>query len=284
MGSDFIPATLATRRDYTDGAFSIDSTLTRIFIDARAPTDDGQLLGYIEWGLNATNNGAVDVKIRHACGTWVNSHGTLLAGHTWSSFMDLELIQEGLTEPAVSGVIFTRQPQIRWSQPLSSSLAVHTAIEDPGSSDVFDGSGNPELNNTMTPDIVLGAEYNHATDWHLRVNSIVSDINVDLPAGGADSELAWGLTLSGHINFLEHDRWVFSSIYGEGLGRYLLGIQSSTGGAIDLVNNELELRDNWGAMTAYQHFWSKTLRSTAMVGYAKSKGLDWLPQDSFESS
>jgi hypothetical protein len=43
MGADFTPAYLGTKRSDTDGAFSIDSTLTKVFLDGRAPARDGQL-------------------------------------------------------------------------------------------------------------------------------------------------------------------------------------------------------------------------------------------------
>jgi len=82
MGADFLPASLGTKRSDTDGAFSIDPTLTKVFLDGRAPARNGQLRAYIEWDLNKNNDGKIDVNMRHAYGSWKNSYGTLLAGHT----------------------------------------------------------------------------------------------------------------------------------------------------------------------------------------------------------
>jgi len=285
MGADFTPAYLGTKRNDEDGAFNIDSTLTRLFLDGRAPTENGgQLRGYVEWDLNGGNDGNISVKMRHAYGSWKNSYGTLLAGHTWSTLMDVKILPEGLTEPTVSGAIFVRQPIIRWSQPLGSEFMLHAAIEDPSSTDVFDDTRNPELNRTWIPDGILGLEYDRTGVGHLRLNGILRDIDVDLPSGGSDSQVAWGLALSGHLDMLEHDRWVFSSAFGQGLGRYLLGIQSTSGAIIDPLKDELELRDNWGIMTAYQHYWTDSLRSSAMVGYARAEPFSWQEGDTFESS
>lgn len=284
MGADFLPANLGASRNDKDGAFSIDATITRLFLDARAPARNGKLRGYIESDLNKNNDGVIDLKMRHAYGTWKYDNYTLLAGHTWSTFMDLKIIPEGLTEPTVSGVIFMRQPQIRLSHSFQSGLALDAAIEDPNSSDVFDSSANPEKNNTKLPDFVLGVEYGRKGIGHLRLGGILRDIEVGLPGGGDDSDLGWGLALTGHLEFMERDRLRFCGVYGEGLGRYFLGIQSSAGSAIDPVENELELRDNWGAMASYEHHWNDAFRSTAMVGYANSDPLGWQTGETFESS
>ena len=119
MGADFLPATLGTRRPDQDGAFSLDATLTRLHLDGRAPLTHGRVRGYVEADLNSGNDGSLGVKMRQAYGAWETDFGTLLAGHTWSTLMDLKILPEGLTEPTVSGVIFMRQPVISWSQPLN---------------------------------------------------------------------------------------------------------------------------------------------------------------------
>jgi len=282
MGADFLPATLGTRRPDTEGATSLDVTLTRLFLDGRAPAPNGQIRGYVEYDLNAGNDGTPDFKLRHAYGTWKNKYGVVTAGHTWSTFMDLKIIPEGLTEPTVSGVIFQRQALLSWSQPLSKEVTVHAAIEDPNSSDVF--STLPVNNQTSIPDVVLGVDYDHGGFWHLRVNGITRNLKTDVPQGGTDSATAWGATLTGHVNFFKKDKLRFSGVYGEGLGRYLLGIQSNAGSAIDPSGDRIDLRKNWGVMAAYEHHWTDSLRSTAMGGYAHSKSLGWQADDTFESS
>jgi hypothetical protein len=165
MGADFLPATLGTRRADTEGAFSLDSTLTRMFIDARAPLQDGSVRGYIESDLNGGNDGSLGIKMRHAYGSWATSTGTLTAGHTWSTLMDTKILPEGLTEPTVSGAIFSRQSLLRWSQPLSSDWTYHVAIEDPSSSD-FSSSVANVVGNTSLPD---GAGGNRPIDWTVQV-------------------------------------------------------------------------------------------------------------------
>jgi hypothetical protein len=66
MGADFVPATPGSSDN--NGSFSIDSTLARLYFDARAPVPHGKVRGYIEYDMNASNNGSLGVKLRHAYG------------------------------------------------------------------------------------------------------------------------------------------------------------------------------------------------------------------------
>lgn len=79
MGADFVPATPGSSDN--NGSFSIDSTLTRLYFDARAPVPDGKVRGYIEYDMNASNNGSLGVKLRHAYGTRENKDGSELDNH-----------------------------------------------------------------------------------------------------------------------------------------------------------------------------------------------------------
>lgn len=280
MGSDFLPATLGTRSSDREGAFSLDATLTRLHIDGRAPVPGGNLRGYVEYDLNDGNNGSLGFKLRHAYGSWTNSIGTLLAGHTWSTFMDIKILPEGLTEPTLSGPIFSRQAQLRWSQAFGDGWLYHLAIEDPSSND-FSSSLSNEAGKTSVPDLVFGLEHEWRNRGHIRLNSMVRRIEVK--GDVRDSETAWGLTLTGHLDAGAADRVNLGAVYGKGVGRYLLGIQSTSGAAVDAASG-LELRDNWGVMTTFQHHWSNKLRSTIMAGYAHSKPLAWQGAGTFESS
>jgi hypothetical protein len=283
MGADFVPATLGTRRPDQEGAFSIDSTITRLHLDARAPTENGgKLRAYLEADLNNANDGTLGLKLRHAYGTWTTGGGMLTVGHTWSTLMDLKILPEGMTEPTLSGPIFMRQPQIRWSQKLGELWTLHAAIEDPSSNDVF--SDNPIVGQTSTPDGILGIEVDRPEIGHLRLNGILRNIEVDLPSGKSYSDRGWGLALSGHFNLFGQDRLNFSGVYGEGLGRYLLGILSTDGSAINPANDQFGLRDNWGVQSSYSHHWSAKWRSTAMFGYARSEPLDWQSDRILKSS
>lgn len=283
VGTQFMPAMLSNDGS---GAFSIDSTLTRIFIDGRAPVPDGSVRGYVEYDLNGTNNGSPDFKLRHAYGAWSSGRGTLTAGHTWSTLMDLKILPEGLTEPTVSGVIFARQSMVRWSQAVGEGFAYHVALEDPSNNDVFSAPSatSPVRPITSAPDLVLGLEYAAAGIWHVRIGGIARRLEVTSPDAGDRSTTAAGGTMTGRVNLFGKDRLVLSGVYGKGLGRYLLGIEPTSGSTFDPVQAVIELRTNAGGMASYQHFWTGTLRSTVMTGAARSRPQYGLPGSSFDRS
>lgn len=273
-------------RDDRDGSMSLDGTLSRMFVDGRIKVGDSQLRGYLEYDFNNGNSGAMSVQLRHAYGTWTLPEGTLLVGHTWSSFMDLAILPEGLMEPTVSGVIFSRQAQMRWTQAFAENFKYLVALEDPSSSDINDITNVSvgSKGKTALPDFVMGFDYDPSKRAHVGLRGMVRQLKYDTPGAGGDSRTAWGVSLTGRTSFLEKDRVQYSAVYGKGLGRYLLGIQAGAGSVLDPVDNSIDLRTNYGGMVSYQHYWTEALRSTAMVGYARSKPLGGQPANTFESS
>lgn len=183
IGSDFLPSTLGLARDST-GNVSLDSTLTRLNLDARAPTrNDGLLRGYIESDLNANNDGTLQPKLRLAFGSWTTARGTLTAGQNWSTLMDTRILPESVTEPTVSGAIFVRQSQLRWSQELSQRWTYHVAIEDPSSGDLETDLANVAFGASI-PDVIAGLEYDEPR-WHFRLSGIVRRLQFDTRTASA---------------------------------------------------------------------------------------------------
>lgn len=281
-GADFLPALLGTRNNDRAGNTSIDASLTRFNLDARAPTPLGALRGYVEFDLNKNNNGSLDPKLRHAYGTWKSAWGTLTTGQTWTTFMDLKVLPESVTEPTVSGAIFQRQPLIRWSQALGRTTSFDLAVEDPNSNDVF--SQQPELGRSPSPDVIGAVELAEPGLGHVRLGAIYRRIELARNVGPGTGQDGWGASAGAHLDAFEKDRWTLAGTYGEGVGRYLLGIAPAAGGVVDPTTEELRLRTNFGGMTAYQRFWTDTLRSNFAVGYAQSATLRGQPDNAFKST
>jgi len=281
MGADFFPAYLGTSSADERGATSLDATLSRLFVDGRAPVGSARVRGYIEWEFSGGNDGNLRLTVNHAYGTWGKESVTFTAGHTWSTLMDTAIIPEGLTDAAVNGLVFVRQPQFRVSYRPSREFTVEAAVEDPASTDVF--SPVPVQGYTTAPDGALGVEYDRGA-FHARLGGIARNVEVRLPAGGGDSAVAWGSALTARWAVFGRDWLGFGGVYGDGAGRYLLGIPSTSGSAFDPATETLTLRNNWGAMASYRHQWSDPLRSSVMFGYAYAEPLDPAAGDTFESS
>lgn len=281
-GADFLPALLGTVNNDSAGNTSIDASLTRFNLDTRAPTELGDLRAYVEFDLNKNNNGSLDPKLRHAYGSWKNPWGKLTAGQTWTTFMDTGILPESVTEPTVSGVIFQRQPLIRWSQNVTSKAVFDFALEDPNSNDVF--SQQRELGRSPSPDVIGALEVAEPGTGHLRLASIYRRIELTRAVGNNPGQNGWGVSAGGHLDAFAKDRVMLGGTYGSGIGRYLLGIAPSAGGVLDPTTDELQLRDNFGGMAGYQRFWTETLRSSFAYGYAQAATLSGQPDEAFKST
>lgn len=281
MGADFLPANLGTTRPDTDGNFAIDSTITRLHMDGRATTQAGAFRGYVEYDLNAANNGSLGFKLRHAYGTWRTSAGTLTAGHTWSTAMDLRILPEGLTEPTVSGAIFQRQAIARWSFPQRGGVTVHLAAEDPSGTDIFTGQ-TPRVRTTL-PDFIGAAELDRG-GFHGRVGAAVRRLDLREETSGLQrTATGWGAALSGRVTVFGHDAVAASLAWGDGLGRYVLGLSAGSGAILD-PEGQIRTRQSFGGVVWYRHAWSHTLRSTLGAGYAASEVFDEQAGEAFRSS
>jgi len=100
------------------GGFGLSGGLTRLNMDARAPTLGGQARGYVEVDFK----GSSDFQMRHAYFSLTTAKGKLLTGQYWSSAMVLWALPESVVEPIVSGAMFARQAQISWEQPFAQNL------------------------------------------------------------------------------------------------------------------------------------------------------------------
>jgi hypothetical protein len=279
-GSNLLPGTFGSGMG-EDGNFALDATLSRLYFDARAPVRRGNIRGYLEWDFNASNNGTLNLGPRLAFGTWDTGRGILLAGHNWSNFMDPKIIPESLTEPTVSGAVFNRQAQIRWTQPFSDGVRVDVSLEDPSASDLY--SEEVGLGRTRLPDVVADSEVDLGVKGHLRVGGILRRLESrdgldDSPSTG------WGLTVSGRLNVGTADRVAVNGTVGMGIARYILGNGPRAGGIVDPATGRVHVLGNYGALVSYRHARGERTRSSGAIGSAWAEVLDEQPEDAFRST
>ena len=93
---------------------------SRLFVKTSTPTALGDLATHVEFDFyGADGNESVSnshgLRLRHAYGVL----GHLLAGQTWTNFMDPATLPETLDFGGPVGQIFDRQAQVRWTQPFA---------------------------------------------------------------------------------------------------------------------------------------------------------------------
>ena len=282
QGADLLPATFGTGRGDNDGQFAVDTTMSRLFLDGRAKGLTGDLRGYVEVDYNGGNDGQLDLKLRHVYGSWTSGDSALTIGNTWSTVMHMDALPIGLTEPTVSGALFSRQPMIRWEQKVNESFTWRAAIEDASSNDVFTNQAS-ELGTTKYPDAIVALDF-YRGNAHFSASGVVRDIRVDLSDGSNRDTTGWGGALSLAWRPTESDKLAFYGSYGEALGRYLLGILPADGAAIVPDSGDLEARDNWGGYFAYVHDWNDRVRASLTAGYAESEPLDFQPGSTLDNT
>ncbi|MDH3830035.1 MAG: DcaP family trimeric outer membrane transporter [Gammaproteobacteria bacterium] len=282
QGADLLPATFGTGRGDNDGQFAMDATMSRLFLDGWGKAPFGDLNAYVEVDYNGGNDGQLDFKLRHVYGSWTSGDSTLTIGHTWSTVMHMDALPIGLTEPTVSGALFSRQPMIRWQQKVNEAFTWRAAIEDASSNDVFTNQAS-ELGTTKYPDGIVALDFYHGKA-HFSASGVVRDIRVDLSDGSNRDTTGWGGAVSVAYRPTESDKLAFYGSYGEALGRYLLGILPADGAAIDPIGDDLETRDNWGGYFAYSHDWNDRWRASLTAGYAESKPLGFQPASTLDNT
>lgn len=243
------------------GQFAMSSRLSRFLFDARALTANGNIRGYFE--VDFTNGG---FNVRHAYGSWTKGKNELLVGQYWSAFMDLGALAyiESTGEPAVSGAIFIRQAQVRYTYKASNKVKLYLSLEDPSSNDVTATTGFGKY--TSMPDVVAGFSLWDSKVGHIQLGGIMRRLSIDSANKYNSNATALGVSLGSHLNVGTKGKLVLTGSYGKGLGRYLLGI-NGTAGYMD-NSKKIQLVNSYGAAITYQHLLTDIVRCNIGFGTA----------------
>jgi outer membrane DcaP-like protein len=259
------------------GEFRMDATLSRFGIDGRASVPGGKLRGYIEFDFT----GASNINLRHAYLAYDTPKSQFLAGQTWSNFMDIRAIPQTVSG-TVSGLNSLRQAQVSWSQNFGKGFHYAVAVEDPVSSDI-ELTDEANFARAHIPDVVGQFGYLREGVAHVQVAGLVRRHEVFNVNGTSDSATGWGVNLTGTVGSIGEDSIIFGTAYGEGMARYMVGLDPFAGGYVD-AQNRLRLRKTYGAYGAYQRIWTEKLRMNIYGGFAQAvPGLDQ-PAGTFKTS
>jgi hypothetical protein len=283
-----------------DGNVRLHARQSRFRFDSRTPTDWGQLKTRIEGdffgtGGNERFSNSNSFRLRHAWGQL----GPVLAGQTWTTFMDQGTWADTLDFYGPVGVEFVRQAQIRYSTGLAVGLSLDLAVENPEmQTRTLNAWGTAAAANAgivdTLPDFIAALRYRDS--WGaINVAGLGRHFNSDLGAGGdAASSAGWGFHAGATVKLpfiADGDKIVALFNVGQGLGRYLTGssgsgtvmvhcndLGSSTpnlSGASPLTNPgcnpTMSVATSWGAMVGGTHKWTSNLYSNAYYGHAQHR-------------
>ena len=205
-------------------------------------------------------------RLRHLYGQAWNC----LVGQTFSNFMDVDAFPSVIDYEGPNGLVNTRQPQIRYTQPfLDTKLRLAISVEQPnaqiGLTDPAYGRGASTIN--RIPDFTTHVRYEDRRFGHLQLSGIYRYLSYDNNNTGQGVP-GWGVSLSGGLNFFEHDVLTAQGTYGEGIAHY---IRDSSGANEDAAldsHGNLRALPVWGVVVGYTHAWADKWKSTVSYGYA----------------
>lgn len=258
---------------------SITASQSRLNFDMREPTNYGILRAFIEGDFAEDND---TFRLRHAFGQWRH----VLAGKTWSTFVDTDASPEEVDFEGLNGRVNVRQSQVRIMPTLGDAYQFQFSLEDP----------NPQVQNgngvTRMPDIVASATFQPHARLHLRTALIGRQIRAQQDAeigDGVEKEFGWGVSVSGRFitpRLGERDSLLFQLNGGSGIGRYVNDLSSvgNFDGTFNPANGELELFDVLAGYLSWQHWFSGTLRSNLTFGIVDVDNPSFTSGDAYQQT
>jgi hypothetical protein len=241
---------------------------SRFFTEFRQPVGDGTdaVKGYIEYDF-LSNYDRNSLRLRQFYAQYKN----ILVGQAWSSFGDPDAFPDTLEFEGPPGIMATRQPMIRYTQPLNKQNSVGVSVEKSGTDTPFATQYGTPVGSSLRPDLIGFYRYENA-HGHLYFagvsrsvggvipNSNIPDLRNHVEGYGGSLSGVWG----GSKNNV-----VFQFIIGKGISNYYndnFGLGSDVGAA---ANGKLVATPTGSGQGGYQHYWNKVLRSTVSYGYLR---------------
>jgi hypothetical protein len=237
---------------------------SRFNLETRTRLGDGQQLrAFVEMDFLLAGQGdervsnSFNPRLRH----FFFQYGKWILGQTWTTFQILDIPEDLDFAGAADGIVFNRQPQIRFSTG-SWQFAVENAET---TLHPFRGGSRITSGSAFAPDLV--ARYNFGRTWgHLSLAGLLRQLNHEFDEEGVtkkNSTPGFGVTFGGLINLGERDDLRFQATGGQGLGRYA-ALNFANGAVID-ADEGIEAIPSYLGFVGYRHFWTDKLRTNMNV-------------------
>jgi hypothetical protein len=258
----------------SDQPHSQNSTVSmrpsRVSLEIRQPVQagDGTVKGFLEYDFLG-NYDRTSLRLRQFYAQYKN----LLAGQTWSAFGDPDAFPDTLEFEGPPGMMGTRLPAVRYTQPLNKAHSIGLSIEKSGTDTPFSTQYGAPVGSSLWPDII--GFYRYENDkGHLYVAAVSRSVGGVIPNTTTpdlrNHVQGWGGSVSGVWALgSSKDNIVFQLIIGKGISNYYndnFGLGSDVGFS---ASGKLVATPTGSASFGYQHYWSRLVRSTFSYGYTQ---------------
>ena len=177
--------------------------------------------------------------------------------------MDESILPRTLDFESPRSVISDRRGLFRWTQPVSESLAVAFALEDP--QPLFDLDTAPQGDvESAAPDLIGRVRYEAA--WgHLQAACLVRLLRFRQVTGVKDDVAGWGINFTGRVRPHEFHSVLFQVAFGDGIESY----RQAPDAAVD-ASGRLEVIPLIAWVVGYEIGW--TNRMSSLFVYSAGRG------------
>ena len=265
----------------------VSAQQTRVNLEYREQTKLGEIRAFVEGDFQGDSD---SFRLRHAFGQF----RSILAGKTWSTFMDINSRPEEVDIEGMNGEVLLRHSQFRWSPQWGEKLQLKIALEDPAT-DVINGSSQ-----RGAFDLVASLDrmpLGPLGRWNYRVGAILRDLKAIASDGNPDDDITsdetqsatgWGITTGGRQpvkGWGGQDFFLWQLTYGEGIGHYINDLGTiGRGDAVFDPRGKLHALPVFSGYVSYQHRWPTSFQfMKAWPGFLRSSfTLSWVKVNNFE--
>ena len=208
-----------------------------------------------------------EFQVYKAYGEW----GWLKAGLDYTLFLNQAAIPNTLDFEGPNAAPENRFTQASLKIPLrpgaeKRELFFTVGVEDAEADMTLPAGVNPV---NQFPAVI--GKLSYEPDWNqMELAGLYRRLKAEGP-GYEQSIDGWGVVFSGSVDTWGSDNFVWGIEYGEALGAYM---QDTSGLGLDAApvsadNPDLKAIPAFGVWAGYQHWWSKSLRSSATYGFVR---------------
>lgn len=213
----FQPSSIAYEDNVTKDNTLFSVGQSNLSFKSYTPTQHGAMTTRFEFDM-FDDQGDADFHLTHLWG----EIGDFGAGQTFSGFMDINSFPNILDWWGPNSMVFSRQPQIRYSTAVSKNGRLMFTVEKSASDFALPSTstGTPTYNDiTELPDFT--AAYTHTDDFgYIRSAVVLRKLGYETSTT-EDSTIGWGLNVTGSFTLSAEDSINYQITYGEGIGRYI---------------------------------------------------------------
>ncbi len=225
---------------------------TRLNIDVRKATELGEIRAFVEGDFYGSGN---SFRLRHA---YVSLGKHWLAGQSWSTFTDVNIIPPTLDFEKPAAYAFARHAQLRYTTAISPKWEWSLAVEDPSKAIVLPTEGSVE---TPMPDLVTrfvwtsGRTQIFLAGFYARARFLPD-------SGKIQNVEAYGVNTSFSMGVSNKNRVFGQAIYGPGISRQRFGNFAEPDS-----DGQIKPLLGFGLNLGYEHFWSEKWSSLFLLSH-----------------